>query len=124
MIVERLTYDVMKADVFGIYYDTCRNKIKYHEGWTRNESELGYAYYESDSEDIFETRIECLMWHTLYLILDAGRGPPQARDHHLKIVQNYLSRNNLDDLLRDVPAEEAKEFVYDLEILGLLTPGS
>lgn len=118
----RTSYPTMRAWIMESYYQACRMVIERGTGWVVNEEELGYAYHEAESESMFDTDVERLMWDTLYLILDAGRYPQQGRDIHFNLVKNVLNRVELDDLLTDIPLDEANELRHDLKILGIVEP--
>ena len=67
-----------------------------------------------------ETDLDELIPWTFALILDRGFGPQSIRDYCTSKIKNILSLNSFDDLVRDIPEDEANELRYDLKLLGFL----
>lgn len=114
---ERITYREIRAWFLGCYYNYCRAKVKNNSPWVEGESEAGYAY--SELEKSFDMPVENLMLEVLSLILGAGRSSDQSQKYHRGIISELLSENNLSDMLKELPEEEAEEFKADLKLLKL-----
>jgi len=68
---------------------------------------------------ILSLAIEQLMLEVCSLALTGGWYPNQV-SHHRSEIQRLLIENNLDDLLKILPAEESEEFLHNLRILKLI----
>lgn len=88
-----------------------------HEEWAQGEYEIGYAYDQYC--DTFSTAIEKLMLEVLAIILAGGR-LPQFEQYHRQKISDLLEKNDLKNLLANVPIEEGEEFVHDMKILRLI----
>jgi hypothetical protein len=70
-------------------------------------------------EDGFERPIEDLIWRVILLVLSGGWHPNwDARSRQL--ILDALAEHGLENLLADVPADEAEAFRHDLRILKLI----
>ena len=123
---ERVPYRLIRWWVLDCYYSYCRHKLhsknleKESGYWSTNESEIGYAHEQC--ENIFRLPIEELMLEVLTLILRAGRGPKQAEPYHRAKIAMILERNDLSEMLKNLPIDELREFEHDLKLLNLLCP--
>jgi hypothetical protein len=120
MTDKRTTYKMMREWIYNSYYQTCRGKIAKGRGWLERESEFSYAFYQSESDIMFDTDLERVMWDTLWLIIDCGRESDECRDEIKKLVMDVLDRHNIVDLVSGIPTDEADELMYDLKILKLI----
>jgi len=112
---ERVTYDTIKAWLLETYFDFCRDKgvIKH---WPREEI---LAAVSGQFDVTFERPIEELMQLVVYLVLCGGQHV-ETESKLRKIITDQLLKYNLDNLLADVPEEEAEFFKHDLTILKLI----
>jgi hypothetical protein len=120
MTDERTTYKVMREWIYGNYYRVCRMKIANGQGWVDGETEFVHAFSEHESDVMFDTDLERLMWDTLWLIINCGRAPDEYQDNFRKLVLDVLDRHNIVDLVSGIPTDEADELMYDLKILKLI----
>ena len=111
---ERVTYQTLKGWALESYYDGCRD-LAVMRGWT-HEQIIGYVSYTF--EDGFERPIEDLMWQVILLVLSGGWHPESCG--HRQLIVEALAKHGLENLLKDVPADEAAIFRHDLRILKLI----
>lgn len=120
---ERTPYKLMRWWFLDCYYTYSRSKIHYNarlnKGWVANEHEIGYAYEQYESA--YRMPIEKVMLEVLCLILNGGRGLEQFDSHHRKLIGQILEKNNLQDMLKELPKEERNEFEHDLKLLGIMS---
>ncbi|MGI4848928.1 MAG: hypothetical protein ACRYGK_12430 [Janthinobacterium lividum] len=114
---ERVRYQEMRSWLLNCYYNYCRSKLIGQRDWVAEESETAYAY--DQFSNAFDSPLENLMLEVLSLILDGGRFPQFGIYHRTKIAE-ILRFSNLNDLLADVHAVEAEEFLQDMKILQLI----
>ncbi len=112
---ERVAYETLKEWALETYYEGCRDHAVMKE-WP-HEQIMGYVSYQF--ENTFERPVEDLMWHVILLVLSGG--------WHKEIEQNIrgriekqLAEHSLENLLSDVPADEAEAFRHDLKILKFI----
>lgn len=111
----RVTYLTIKQWVMEAYFDFCRDRGVV---LGRPHAEiLGGVSYEY--EGCFERPVERLMLEVVCLILNGG-WYPQPMNYHREQIQKLIAESSLENLLVDVPAEEADMFLHDLEILKLI----
>ena len=112
---ERAAYPVLKEWALNSYFDFCRDR-----GVVMGMSHLEViGYIDHDFEDGFERPIEDLMWRVVLLVLSGGWHPEwDARQRQL--IAERMTEHGLENLLVDVPAEEADLFRHDLMILKLI----
>jgi hypothetical protein len=119
---ERTTYRAIREWAMDSAYDTCRSSIVQTQ---RNgpdfvsKTDLFGAFFD-ETYECFETDLEELMWRTLEMILDRGLGPQAVRDECTRIINNILARNSFDDLVRDIPEDEAIELRRDVRLLKFI----
>jgi len=112
---ERISYQTLKEWALDSYFDFCRDR-----GVIKGMSHLEVIGYVSfDFEYGFERQIEDLMWRVVLLVLSGGWHSDFDVNQRLLIVQQ-IAENGLENLLVDVPQEEADTFRHDLEILKLI----
>ncbi|VWB41031.1 MULTISPECIES: hypothetical protein [Burkholderia] len=112
---DRTTYEIMKADVLGLYFNFCRDRGLV--GRYSHLEVLGYIDYEYDGA--FESRLEILMFRVIWLVLSGGWHADLEKTMRDKI-SNQISTEGLNDLLQGVPADEAELFRHDLRILKFI----
>jgi hypothetical protein len=119
---ERTTYRAIREWAMDSAYDACRTDFKLSEmygiDYIKNIDIFGGFF--SETQECFETDLEELMWRTLEMILDRGLGPQAVRDECTRIINNILGRNTFDDLVRDIPEDEANELRRDLKLLKFI----
>jgi hypothetical protein len=97
------------------YFDFCRDRGVV---LGRPHAEiLGGISYEY--EGCFERPIERLMLEVICMVLNGG-WYQQPMSYHRDQIQKFITESSLEDLLADVPQEEANLFRHDLEILKLV----
>ncbi|CAB3743704.1 hypothetical protein LMG3458_06158 [Achromobacter deleyi] len=61
------------------------------------------------------------MLEVLSLILDAGRAKENIQEYHRSAIEKIFDENELSDMLKKIPAEDASELKSDLRILGFIS---
>ena len=112
---ERVTYQTIKAWALEAYFDFCRDRGVV-SGRPHAEM-LGGVVYEY--EGIFERPVEQLMLEVVHLVLNGG-WYANPMSYHREQVQQLMAEHGLENLLSDVPEEEAGLFKHDLTILKLI----
>jgi hypothetical protein len=112
---ERVTYEVLKSWALEAYYEGCRDHAVM-KGWP-HEQIMGYVSYTF--EDGFERPVEDLMWRVILLVLSGGWHKEIEQNIRGKIA-DQLAEHGLENLLAEVPVEEAEAFRHDLTILKLI----
>ncbi|TJZ62675.1 hypothetical protein FAZ21_19785 [Chitiniphilus eburneus] len=79
------------------------------------------GYVTATFEDGFERPIENIMWQVVLLVLSGGWYPDKMKTARVNIA-SFIRANDLNDLLKDVPLDEANLFLHDLKILNLIDP--
>jgi hypothetical protein len=111
----RVNYSTIKQWVLEAYFDFCRDRGVALE---RPHAEiLGGISYEY--EGCFERPIEILMLEVICMALNGGWYQQPMKYHKAKI-QKLIAEYRLENLLADVPSDEAELFVHDLKILKLI----
>jgi hypothetical protein len=112
---KRVTYETLKEWALEAYYEGCRDHAVM-KGWP-HEQIMGYVAYQF--ENTFERPIEGLMWRVILLVLSGGwHQDILAYEKHK--IRDALVEHSLEDLLAEVPADEAETFRHDLKILKLI----
>lgn len=112
---ERVTYETIKSWLLETYYDFCRDKgVMKH--WSREEILAAVSY---QFEVTFERPVEELMWQVVELVLIGGQYK-EMENQQRQIINDLIIKYGLDNLLVDVPEEEAELFLHDLTILKLI----
>jgi hypothetical protein len=119
---ERTTYRAIREWAMDSVYEVSRSLILLGQrnGFETIKTTDVFVAFFDETQECFETDLEELMWRTLEMILDRGLGPQAVRDECTRIIKNILARNVFDDLVRDIPDDEASELRYDLNLLKLL----
>lgn len=117
---ERWTYDQIRWTNFLSMYGVRRNIVWDKRKWGNSLEDIGVACGDLQIEDLSD--LHSLMVCTIYLILCAGLSPKPGLDITTNAITSILTRTPIDDLLRDVPEDEAREVRIDLEILGFIPP--
>lgn len=112
---ERVTYQAIKVWALEAYYDFCRDRGLVKR-WSHREI-LGSVDYEF--ENAFERPVEKLMLSVVQLVLSGG-WYAEAERNMRRSIEGQLAEHGLENLLADVPQEEAKLFKHDLTILKLI----
>jgi hypothetical protein len=112
---ERVPYETLKSWALDAYFDFCRDSGLV-DHWSHEQvlARVDYSF-----EDGFERPIEDLMWRVILLVLSGGWHPDwdlRAR----QLIVDALTEHSLENLLADVPAEEAEAFRHDLKILKFI----
>ncbi len=119
---ERTTYRAIREWAMDSAYASCRTSILQAERRGLEyikDSDIFGAFF-TETHECFETDLEELMWRSLEMILDRGLGPQAVRDECTRIINTILARNAFDDLVRDIPDDEANELRRDLKLLKFL----
>lgn len=111
----RVTYETIKAWVLDAYFDFCRDRGVI-SGRPHIEILGGISYEYAES---FERPVELLMLEVVFMILNGG-WYEQPMISHRKKIQEMIADHGLNNLLTDVPEEEAELFRHDLRILNLI----
>ena len=120
---ERTTYSELRALAMERAYRTCR--AMFQSNYVPNpkyptEKLFMFAAFFSETYDCFEHDLDELMWRTLELILSRGIAPPGVQAECNRIIERILTENRLEDLVANIPTEEARELHIDLVLLGFL----
>lgn len=120
---ERTTYGELRQQAMETAYRTCR--AMFQSNYVPNpkyptEKLFMFAGFFSETYDCFEYDLDELMWRTLELILYRGTAPPGVLSECTRIIKGILSRNSFEDLVAEIPIEEARELQIDLVLLGFL----
>lgn len=78
---------------------------------------VGGVFYEYEFS--FDRKIERLMLHVICMVLSGGwyREP---MNYHREQIKEIFANDTLQNLLADIPQEEAALFQHDLKILQLI----
>jgi len=112
---KRVNYETIKAWVLEAYYDFCRDR-GHGESWSQ-DGVLGAVEYEY--ECTFERPVENLMLKVIELVLSGG-WHKEIEQNIRKRIAVQLAEHGLENLLADVPSDEAEAFRHDLNILKLI----
>lgn len=112
---ERNTYQTLKNSALGVYFDGCRD-LAIMSGWTHMQV-VGYVSYAY--EEGFERPIEDLMWQVILFIISAGWNSDWDVRQRQLIVSRIVNCG-LDNLLLNIPDDEANLFLHDLKILEII----
>jgi hypothetical protein len=115
-------YHDIRASFLANCYSFCQNKALSGGTWIENETAAAFAYEEMDGA-YFED-IELLMIEVVAIIVGVGRMSVASRECHLERAKDVLSRLVEDGLAQNLQGDEFNEFRYDLNLVGLLRPGS
>lgn len=120
---ERWTYQELRAQTMEKAYRTCR--AMFQSNYVPNpkyptEKLFMFAGFFSETYDCFEHDLDELMWRTLELILNRGSAPPGVLSECKRIIERILSNNSFEDLVSEIPSEEARELHIDLVLLEFL----
>lgn len=111
---KRVSYAMMKSWAFECYYEGCRDHaIK--KGWGHDEV-MGYVIY--NFQDSFTLPMEVFMWKIVIIILSGGWN----KEFHMRNIESlarFMDENPIDEILKDVPEDEFKNFMHDLKILNI-----
>jgi len=113
---ERLNYETLKSLALDSYFDGCRD-FAVMKGWS-HEQIIGYVSYTFDEG--FERPVEDLMWQVVLLVLSGG-WLPTWEERALRNIAEGIEKNGLENLLANVPQEEAEVFKHDLRILKIIS---
>ncbi|MDR1423567.1 MAG: hypothetical protein LBI92_03035 [Azoarcus sp.] len=112
---KRVPYETLKSWALDAYFNDCRDHAVM-EGMP-HEKIMGYVSYTF--EEGFERPVEDVMWSTILLVLSGGWNPDwYARAR--QFIIGALAEHGLEDLLTEVPTDEAETFRHDLRILKLI----
>lgn len=117
---ERWTYDDLKIGTFRLMYMARQNIIRDNRPWLHPIEDVGVAFQDPYYEGMDD--LGRLMFETRYLILCAGLSPEMGFNRATEVIKSILDKTTIDELVKDIPAEEARELRYDLEILGFIPP--
>lgn len=112
---ERVNYGTIKTWVLEAYYDFCRDR-GHGKGWN-HDGVLGAVEYEY--ECAFDRPVENVMLKVVELVLSGGWHKEIEQNIRRRIAEQ-LAKHGLENLLADVPADEAEAFRRDLTILKLI----
>ncbi|WP_343741669.1 hypothetical protein [Herbaspirillum huttiense] len=112
---ERITYQTLKVCALDSYFDFCRDSGLVSQ-WSHEQviARVDYSFEEG-----FERPIEDLMWRVIVLILSGGWHVEFA-ERNRALIADLIAENGLQNMLSDLPLEEAEIFEHDLKILKLI----
>lgn len=112
---KRFTYTDMKKIALGALYDFSRDL-----GVKKGRPHIQVVGMVSDCyENGFERPVEDVMWNCVLYILCGGWYAEPA-EIIKKNIEIYIEKIGVENLLLDVPQDEANDFRMDLKIAGLI----
>lgn len=120
---ERWTYDVIRWARLRTMYEARRQILKHRREWISPLEDV-YVAYDDQGRGKDETLSDLyhLMDNTIFLILATNQDIETSQVYSKNEINAILSKTPLEELLADVPADEARELRIDLEILGFIPP--
>jgi hypothetical protein len=121
MMSDRWTYDAIRWQKLSIMYEARRSILKHSREWLHPIEDVGVAYddqgrgKEEGMPDLYY-----LMDSVIFLILAAGKSPEPGLTNATNEIQTILAKTPLEEILNEVPEDEARELRLDLEILKLI----
>lgn len=116
----RVPYSLIRWWFFKAAYSCCYSSIHYNNRWHSsplgNQREYTWAYEQSEG---YSRPIEKLMLEVVALIVYAGRASKQEEGAHRQAIADILKTHELKTLLSELPEDERKEFVADMETLEI-----
>jgi hypothetical protein len=85
--------------------------------WGYGESEFRYAY--SEYCDSFSFPIEQLMLEVVVMLAFGGRAELDVDKFHRDNIENILGEVNHEEIFADLPADERRDILNDLSLLGM-----
>lgn len=117
------TYNGIKKQRFRDMYRARRNILRSKREWLHPIEDVGVAYDdEGRSKDESLPDLYHLMDSAIFLILAAGKSPELGLNRATNEINAILAKTPIDQLLTDIPLDEARELRIDLEILGFIPP--
>lgn len=111
----RVTYSTIKQWVTEAYFDFCRDRgVVLGRPHVEIVGDVSYEY-----EGAFERPVERLMLEVVCMVLNGG-WYEQPMNYHRAQIQKIAADGGLEDLLADLPKDEAETFRHDLTILKLI----
>jgi hypothetical protein len=123
-MTERWTYSDIKMGIFRSMYKARQNIVYDKRSWFHPIEDVGVAYHD-DCPDEGIPAMPDLFWlmdKTIYLILCAGLSPEPGFTNANEKIRSILADSSIEELLKDIPEQEAYDLRYDLEILGFIPP--
>lgn len=118
---ERETYKEIRQAAMESAYWSCRSYFSpARVPQTPDIPPRPFARFFSETYDCFEDDLLELMFRTLELILWQGQELPKINEICTHSIECILSRNSFEDLVADIPEEEAEELRTDLILLKFL----
>jgi hypothetical protein len=121
---ERWTYEQEKVSVLKLMYHHRQNRVQWGQLMSHPAEDI--AWVVGEGEGIERKGLDLLICNIVYLvIINAARKPiTEAQiagdDRTRAEIQSVLDETPIDQLLADIPADEAREIRIDLEILGFI----
>jgi hypothetical protein len=117
------TYHGIKKQKFRDMYEARRMIVEDKREWLHPIEDVGVAYDDQGrGKDESLPDLYHLMDSAIFLILATNYVPEIGLKRRTNEIQSILARTPLDELLADVPEDEARELRIDLEILGFIPP--
>jgi hypothetical protein len=115
------TYHGIKKQVFRDMYEARRSILLDKREWSSQLEDVYVAYDDQGrGKDESLPDLYHLMENTIFLILATNQDNPTSQAYSRNEVQSILDKTPLEELLADVPEDEARELRIDLEILGFI----
>lgn len=119
----RAIYSEIKSWILENFWDGCRDhgpldRTGKGNFWSLDQivSDVYDGY--SGGEGSFDSPIEYLMLEVVSLVLSCWY-PSQAEYHKQRIIE-LLKCNDLSEMLKSIPLDEAEEFKHDLKVLNII----
>ncbi len=118
---ERMTYEEIRRMAMEFAYFSCRSVLQTnYVGNYPTEKMFLFGHFFHETHETLDTDIDELMWRTLELILWRGGAPQGVQTECARIIKGILSRNSFEDLVAEIPADEARQLQIDLVLLEFL----
>jgi hypothetical protein len=118
---ERLTYEEIRKLAMESAYRSCRSAFKTNcVGNYPIEKIFIFGGFFNETYEAFDFDLDELMWRTLELILWRGIAPPGVLAECSRIIEGILSCNSFEDLVAEIPPDEARQLHIDLVLLEFL----
>jgi hypothetical protein len=119
----RVSYQEIKSWVLGNFWDGCRDHgpmAKAQDKSVWNLEQIVSDVYDgyAGGSGSFDSPLEYLMLEVVSLVLSSWY--PSQVEYHKERIAELLAGNDLDEMLRGIPADELEEFKHDLYILSIV----
>jgi hypothetical protein len=118
---DRVPYKELKIWIWECYWESLRDRGPLHRVNTTWSEEMIIGFVDSEyteSDGVFVSQLEYFMLDVILLVLSSFK--ENQRNYYLSKVKKFISENDLEDLLSEIPKEEAEELRRDLRIIKVI----